>query len=144
MRPAGLVTKMIGSNNPKAKAVGDAALQVFLRMIPFVPANEFLHLLDALRKSNSDIDKQVDEAITSLKKSSEIVSTLERNLVERTERLETLRREHANLTELTKISEPQARAIADLLQQTIGRGNRKERINATASSLLSTPSLLTI
>jgi DNA-binding transcriptional regulator YbjK len=119
---------MIGNRN--VKAVGDAALQLVLRMVPLVPANEFWGLIEALRKSNSDIDKQVDEAIASLKKSSETVRLLERDLTERTERLQKLRTEHANLTELTKISHEQAKALADLLQQTIGKGNRKERVIA--------------
>jgi chromosome segregation ATPase len=119
---------MIGNRN--LKSVGDAALQLVLRMVPIVPANEFWGLIEALRKSNSDIDKQVDEAVASLKKSSETVRLLERDLTERTERLQKLRTEHANLTELTKISQEQAKALADLLQQTIGKGNRKERVIA--------------
>ena len=119
---------MIGKRN--ARAVGDAALQLVLRLVPIVPANEFWGLIEALRKSNSDIDRQVDEAIASLKKSSETVSLLERDLIERTERLQKLRTEYVNLTELTRISQEQARALADLLEKTIGRGNRKERMIA--------------
>jgi hypothetical protein len=117
---------MIGNIN--ARAVREATLQLFLRMVPIVPANEFWKLIEALRRSNSDIDKQVDEAIASLQKSSEIVSLLETNLKERTSRLKKLRAEHNNLTELTKISQEQAKAITDVLRQTIGSGNRKERI----------------
>jgi DNA-binding transcriptional regulator YbjK len=124
------------SGNRNIKAIGDAALQLILRMVPIFPANEFWGLIEALRKSNSDIDRQVDEAIASLKRSSETVRLLERDLTERTERLQKLRTEHANLTELTKISQQQARALADLLQQTIGRGNKKERVIALFINLL--------
>ena len=82
----------------------------------------------------------MDEAVASLKKSSETVRLLERDLTGRTERLQKLRTEHAKLTELTKISQEQAKALADLLQQTIGKGLlRRKRPSSIGVSGWSVP-----
>jgi hypothetical protein len=63
--------------------IKDALVQVGLRMIPLVPANEMKQLFEALTNKESDIEKQVGEAILSLKSTSHLVTQLEESLKEK-------------------------------------------------------------
>jgi len=105
----------------------EALFQAFLRMIPIVPANEFKAVIDAIRKTESDIDKDVESAIDAIRKSSELVTALERKLTEGSTRLEKLKEEHKRLSELTNITREQTAALSEVLRETIGTATRKER-----------------
>jgi len=55
----------------------EALIQTLLRMIPIVPANEFKAVVDAIRRTETDIDKDVEGAIEAIRKSSDLVVSLE-------------------------------------------------------------------
>lgn len=105
----------------------EAISQVLLRMIPLVPANEFKAVIDAIRKTESDIDKDVENAIEAMRKSSELVASLERRLAERSAMLGKLQEEHKRLSALTTITREQTAALSETLRETIGLAARKER-----------------
>jgi chromosome segregation ATPase len=105
----------------------DALIQTFLRMIPLVPANEFKAVIDAIRKTETDIDKDVEDAITAIRKSSELIISLENKLAERSALLEKLKNEHKRLSELTSITKEQTAALSEALRETIGTATRRER-----------------
>lgn len=105
----------------------DALLQALLRMIPLVPANEFKAVIDAIRRTETDIDKDVASAIEAIRKSSELVASLERKLTERSALLEKLKEEHRRLSELSNITKEQTKALSEALRETIGTASRKER-----------------
>lgn len=109
------------------RRVTKALEQILLRMVPFVPANEFRALYKALTEQNSEIDRQVEDAIESIKRSSETVSRLESDLKDRMQRLQDLRSEHQRMSKLAEISQDQSAALIAILQSTIGRNATKER-----------------
>lgn len=106
----------------------DALIQTLLRMIPLVPANEFKAVIDAIRKTETDIDKDVENAIGAIRKSSELVTSLEKKLTERSALLEKLKDEHKRLSELTNITKEQTAALSEALRETIGTASKNERV----------------
>jgi hypothetical protein len=69
------------------QSVKDAFIRLALRMIPIIPANELHDVIISLRNSREDIDRQVDDAVEALKKSSFLVQKLEKTLTERIHKL---------------------------------------------------------
>jgi hypothetical protein len=106
----------------------EALIQTLLRMIPLVPANELKAVVEAIRRTETDIDKDVEGAIEAIRKSSDLVVSLERKLTERTALLEKLKTEHSRLTELSSITKAQTAALSEALRETIGSSTRKERV----------------
>jgi len=105
----------------------EALIQALLRMVPIVPANEFKAVVDAIRRTETDIDKDVEGAIEAIRKSSDLVVSLEKKLTERSALLEKLKAEHKRLTELSTITKEQTAALSEALRETIGSSTRKER-----------------
>lgn len=110
--------------------IADAVLQVFLRTVPIIPANEVLALLQAMRKTENDVGRQVDEALESLKNTAALVDRLETDLKSRMEGVKRLQEEHKKFSQLSQISQEQALALSDLISTTLGRNVRRERIMA--------------
>jgi len=69
------------------KGILDKLWRLTLRSMPFVPGPELFDLVAQITRSQKDIDAQVTEAIESIQKTSALVSQLEANLKERSERL---------------------------------------------------------
>lgn len=116
--------------------VRDAAMQVMLRMVPFVPVNEFRELYKALTAQNDEIDKQVEEAIASMRRSSETVARLEADLKVRMTKLQELRDEHQKMSKLAEISQEQSAAVMAALTNAIGSSAAKERWIAFAINII--------
>ena len=104
-------------------------------MIPGVPANELKAVIDAIRTTETDIDNDVDSAIQAMRRSSELIASLERRLAERSALLEKLKSEHQRLTELSTITKEQTAALSEALSETIGSSNRRERFVSLAINL---------
>jgi hypothetical protein len=102
----------------------EALIQALLRMIPIVPANEFKAVVDAIRRTETDIDKDVEGAIEAIRKSSDLVVSLEKRLTERSALLEKLKAEHKRLSELSTITKEQTAALSEALKETIGSSTR--------------------
>ena len=114
----------------------DALIQTILRLIPIVPANEFKAVIDAIRKTESDIDKEVESAVESIRRSSDLVASLEKRLTERSALLQKLKDEHARLSELSSITKEQTAALSEALRDTIGKASRKERLVSLLINLI--------
>jgi hypothetical protein len=54
--------------NPASKpsSFGDAAMRLALRLVPLLPAPELYDLIRSVRRSQDDVDKQVQEAVDAL------------------------------------------------------------------------------
>jgi cell division FtsZ-interacting protein ZapD len=100
---------------------------MLLRMMRFLGAPE----LNLAR----DIDAQVREAAESLRKSSQLVTTLDQNLKERVKKLEHLREEHSRYSQLEQIDAEKAQALLKEIRRSIGQGQAKERWIAFGSNL---------
>lgn len=119
--------------DPKVK---EAITQLSLRIIPFLPANEMLAVVQSLRRSQDDVEKQVEEALDSLKKSAALVGRLEQDLKSRMETVQKLQEEHKKFSELSHISRDQAAALADMIEGTLGKSARRERMVALIINLV--------
>ena len=106
--------------------------RLFLRSIPipFLPLPELLDVVNALKRSRTDLDQQVTDAIESLHHSSELVSRLEDGLKERSIRLDKLREEHERYSRLAEIEEKKVEALVQQLEITLGKGRGRERLIA--------------
>lgn len=115
--------------------VTDKILRLFLRGIPIFPAPEIYDLLRSVKKSQGDIDAQVDEALQSIKNTSELVGRLEESLRERSTKLEALKKEHDRYSELAQIEAKKAEALLRQVESTLGRNAGKERAIAFAINI---------
>lgn len=105
----------------------DRMNRILLRSIPFVPGDELYDLVRDIKRSQDDIDVQVREAADSLRKSSQLVTTLEENLKERVRKLEDLRGEYARYSQLAQIEGEKAQPLLAEIERTIGKDQARER-----------------
>ena len=96
--------------------------RVLLRSIPFFPAGpEIIDLFHELTQSQKDIDKQVEEAVASLRTSAALVTQLEQSVNERMATLTELKSEYDRISKLTEISQEQAEVLMEQLEITLGK-----------------------
>ena len=100
------------------------ALLEFLRAMPFLGAHAMVDLIKSLDRSNARIEKQIDDAVASLKSTSTLVAQLEHDLTERTTKLKKLQAEQKKLSELASISKEQAEALEETFDEAIGRSKK--------------------
>lgn len=109
------------------KSVGDAALRVVLRILPFVPAPEVYDLIRSVERSEEHFDRKIKDAFDGLAKSSELIGDLEVALKEREAKLQSLQAEYERVSGLSKLTQEQANAVASSLEQILGKTAAKER-----------------
>ena len=83
-----------------------------------------------MRRTEVDLDKQVEEAFDALSKSSKLIEDLGAALREREEKLTLLKAEHRRISELSALTQPQAEAVAMSLQKVLGQASKRERVYA--------------
>jgi predicted RNase H-like nuclease (RuvC/YqgF family) len=105
----------------------DKIWHLLLRWIPILPAPEIYDLLRDVKRSQTDVDRQVSEAIESIEKTSALVAELEGGLKERAAKLEHLQREHARYSQLATIEAEKAGALLTQIEETLGKNVQKER-----------------
>jgi len=126
---------MLGTDMSFDRNITDKILRLFLRGIPIFPAPEIYDLLKSVKKSQGDIDAQVEEALQSIKSTSELVARLEESLRERSAKLEALKKEHERYSELAQIEAKKAEALLRQVESTLGRNVGKERLIAFAINI---------
>jgi hypothetical protein len=117
------------------KKTKDRLWRVVLRIVPGLPGPEIYDLLLHIRKSQTDFDQQVTEAVESLQKTSTLITTLENGVKERMQKLQHLRKEHDRYSELAQIEAKKAEALLSQVEATLGKGAAKERWIALAMHL---------
>ena len=111
-------------------------VRAFLRTIPLLPGPELYDIFDELRRSKTSLDDKIEKAVASLKETSDLISELEGDLIERTEKLQFLRREVERYSQLAEIEEDKARALLKEVQTVLGKGKNRERWVALCISLV--------
>ena len=99
---------------------------LMLRSIPIIPAPELYDLVEAINRSNRDIDTKIETAYKSLKETSDLIASLETELVTRTEKVTKLKDEYEKYSELAKIEEKEAKALVRQLEETFSHGKKRE------------------
>lgn len=123
------------------KQVKEKLWRVLLRYMPLFPAPELVDLIAQIRRSQTDMDTQVAEAVESIQRTSELVSRLEDSLKERAEKLEKLREQHEHFSRLAKVESEKAEPLLAEIEATLSKGRTKERwvaflINIAAGIIL--------
>jgi hypothetical protein len=105
-------------------------------MIPLLPAPELFDVIVAARRSQSDVDKQVQEAVDALSRSSILIDNLGETLKARGEKLTLLQQEYNRISQLASLTAEQGEAVALSLEKALGRSQNKERIIAFAINII--------
>jgi len=109
------------------RALQDKMWRLLLRWVPIIPAPEIYDLLRDVKRSQSDVDTQVTEAIESIQKTSILVTRLEESLKERAAKLEHLQKEHERYSQLADMEAKKAEALLTQIEATLGKNVGKER-----------------
>jgi len=106
-------------------------------MLPFGrTADDILSLIYRVNSSQKDLDKQVEEAVEALTTSTNLISQLEDSLEARAAKLNELQSEYERISNLAKLTEEQGEAVAKTLEQTLGKGQVRERWIAFAINVV--------
>ncbi len=105
----------------------DSLLRVFLRSIPFLPAPEIFDVLLSIQKSQTDFEKQVNEAVDSLHNTSALIDTLQKGVTEKMAQLQKVREEYERVSGLAQIEGEKAEPLLKAIEATLGKEQRKER-----------------
>tara|TARA_E500000318_G_scaffold73580_1_gene68229 strand:+ start:421 stop:909 length:489 start_codon:yes stop_codon:yes gene_type:complete len=117
-------------------------LNIAIRSLPFGrTTDEILRLIYRFNSSQKEMDQQVEEAMTALSRSTQIISELESSLETRSNKLKQLKDEYDRISKLSEITEQQGAAVAKTLESIMGKGRTRERwlsflINIAAGSIL--------
>ena len=101
--------------------------RLMMRMVPFLPVPEMDALFAYIRRSQTDFDRQVSEAVQALHNTSELVSTLQQRVEERMAKLQAVREDHERYSQLANIEAKKAEALLKQVGATLGKEQRKER-----------------
>lgn len=108
------------------RAVREKAWRAFLHYMPMVPGPELVDLFKQITRSQRDVDDQVREALESIQRTADIVSTLDESLKDRAARLDDLRKQHHHLSQLTSIEAEKAAALLKQVETTVGKHRARE------------------
>jgi predicted RNase H-like nuclease (RuvC/YqgF family) len=125
----------------RAKDIRDALLRMLLRLLPILPGVEIYDLIRATSRSQGDVDKQVEEAMEALSRSSTLIESLSKTLAARERKVKELKAEYDRVSELASLTKSQGEAVARSLELVLGRDKRRERfvgfiINIAAGLIL--------
>lgn len=110
------------------KAFNSAMFQAMLRMVPILPANELYAALRSINEGEKEVDKQVEEAVEALKKTSSLIGELEKSLTERTAKLADLQEEYKKYAAMSDITKEQASALLNSIGDKLNASAKKERL----------------
>ena len=97
---------------------------------------DIISLVSKLNYSERDLDRQVEEAMGALNKSSELISQLEVTLEGRAAKLQRLKSEYERVSRLSEVTAAQGEAVTKTLENVLGKNQRRERWIAFVISLI--------
>lgn len=104
---------------------------VIFKSLPFGrTADDIIQVVTRIRTSQKDLDKQVEEAVGALTKSTQLITSLEDSLGKRSDELEKLQKEYTRVSELASLTEEQSKAVAEQLELAVGRNRPKQLLAA--------------
>jgi hypothetical protein len=98
-----------------------------LGTVPWLRGAEMYDLLRDLRRSQTDFDQQVTEAVEALQNTAWLVSRLQQGVEERMAKLQQVRTEYDKYSLLAQIEAKKAEPLLLQVEATLGREQRKER-----------------
>jgi hypothetical protein len=110
--------------------------RAILRFFPILPGPELYDIFVDLREGKKSIDIKIDKAYNSLKETSNLIQDLEKDLVERTEKIKELKEKYEDYAKLAQIEEDQIQPLLNQLDKAVGKGKIYERIVAFLINLV--------
>jgi len=102
--------------------------RLLLRTIPIIPRPEIYDIFIDVRKGDKSINEKIDKAYESLKETSQLINGLEKELIERTDKVKDLKTKYEEYAKLAKIEEDKIQPLLSQLEKTMGKGKLAERI----------------
>ena len=99
-------------------------------VMPFGTGDDIVGIVRNLNTSQKDLNRQVEEAVGALTKSTQLITELEGSLGERAKELAKLQIEYKRVSELASLTEEQSKAVTEQLEQTMGKNRRKQLLVA--------------
>jgi len=113
------------------KRLAKEVLFVALKAMPFGrTADDIIGVVKNINTSQKDLDKQVEEAVGALTKSTQLITELEGSLGERAKELEKLQIEYKRVSQLASLTEEQSKAVTEQLEQAVGKNRPKQLLIA--------------
>ena len=109
---------------------------MILRTMPIIPGPELYDLFVELKDGKKTINSKIEQAYKSLKETSNLVSDLEADLVERTEKVKELKETYEEYSKLAEIEEDKIQPLISQLEKTVGKSRNIERIVSFFINLL--------
>lgn len=121
----------------RTKMILDAGLRLALRMLPLLPAPELYDVVKSLRRNEHNLDKQIQQAVSALSKSSQLIDSLGDTLKERESKLTSLQQEYNRISQLASLTADQGEAVVASLSKLLGSFQNKERFVSFIINLIS-------
>jgi hypothetical protein len=102
--------------------------RLLLRTIPLIPGPEIYDIFVDVRKGDKSINEKIDKAYESLKDTSQLIDGLEKELIERTDKVKELKTKYEEYAKLAEIEEDKIQPLLTQLEKTMGKGKLAERI----------------
>ncbi len=124
----------------KAAKFAEAASRLAIFMSSSA-AIDFVKIFDELKESRESLDIKVERAANSLKEASGLISELEVDLKERSEKIKILEDEIDRYSKIAEVEEDKAKVILTEIQTAVDKGKKAERwialgINLAAGILI--------
>jgi len=122
----------------KARVNHEKLIRLFLRALPlpFLPGPEIYDLLKDLQRSRTELDIKVRRTTQALLDASRLMSELEKELTQRSAKVNKLQEEYDKYEQLAQVEEKKAEALIKQIQDTLGKGRIRERWVALAINLI--------
>ncbi len=108
-----------------------------ISFISFPSSVDIFTIFDELKKSRESLDIKVERAVNSLKEASGLISELEVDLKERSEKIKILKDEIDRYSKVAEVEEDKARVILTEIQTALNKGKNIERWIAFGINLIS-------
>jgi ABC-type multidrug transport system fused ATPase/permease subunit len=110
------------------KTLTNKITRIILRTMPIIPGPELYDLFIELKDGKKTINSKIEQAYKSLKETSSLVSDLETDLIERTEKVKELKETYEEYSKLAEIEEDKIQPLISQLEKTVGKSRNVERV----------------
>lgn len=107
--------------------VNNKIIRLILRSLPIVPGPEIYDIFIDLRRGGKKINAKIDQAYESLKDTSKLIEDLEKDLLERTEKVKILKEKYDEFSKLAEIEEEKVKPLLKQVETVISKGKKSER-----------------
>lgn len=109
--------------------------RLLLRTLSPSPMLEIYNLIKELQRSPEQLSEKVTRIISSLEEASTLVEDLQRELTQRTEQIQKLKKQHERYQHLAMVQGESAKALIAQLQKIMDKERSRERWIAVAINI---------